>query len=56
MGRAIAIVLAVAVFAGAAAAARLPGVETPSRNISCFYVPVRPTARANLLCNIKRAV
>jgi Family of unknown function (DUF6636) len=56
MSRAIAIVLAVAVFAGAAAAARLPGVETPSRNISCFYVPVRPTARANLLCNIKRAV
>ena len=47
--------LVLAVFAGAAAAARLPGVKTPSKNISCFYVPQRPTTHGNLLCNIKQA-
>jgi hypothetical protein len=34
-------------------AARLPGVKTPTRNISCFFVPIKPTARGNLLCNIR---
>ena len=48
--------LVLALFTGAAAAARLPGVKTPSQNISCFYVPQRPTSHGNLLCNIKQAV
>ena len=30
-------------------------MRTPTRNISCFYVPIKPTARGNLLCDIKRA-
>lgn len=49
--------LAVLLLAGATAAgaARLPGVKTPSRNISCFFVPDRPTSRGNLLCDIGRA-
>jgi hypothetical protein len=38
-----------------AAAASLPGVKTPSKNISCFYVPIKPTVRGNLLCDIKQA-
>jgi hypothetical protein len=44
--------LLLAVCAGAAVAARtpLPGVVTPSGNISCFYVPV-----GHLLCDIRRA-
>jgi hypothetical protein len=48
-------------FAGCLAAATaayaipLPGVKTPTRNISCFYVPIKPTARGNLLCDIKRS-
>jgi hypothetical protein len=50
------VVLVLALCSGAAAAARLPGVRTPSKNISCFYVPQRPTAHGNLLCNIKHAV
>ncbi|MGN6798530.1 MAG: DUF6636 domain-containing protein [Gaiellaceae bacterium] len=37
-------------------AAPLPGVRTPTRNISCFYVPIKPTARGNLLCNIKTSL
>jgi hypothetical protein len=41
---------------GAAVAARLPGVQTPSQNIRCFYVPRRPTTHGNLLCTIKQAV
>ena len=41
--------------AGAAAAATLPGVRTPTRNIGCFYVPIRPTARGTLLCDIRQA-
>jgi hypothetical protein len=44
-----------ATFAAAAPAARLPGVRTPSRNIECFVVPVRPTTHSNLLCTIKTA-
>jgi len=42
-------------FAGAVHAARLPGVKSPTRNISCFYVPIKPTQRGNLLCDIKRS-
>lgn len=56
MKRVLAIVLVLAVCAGAAAAARLPGVKTPSKNISCFYVPMRPTTHGNLVCNIQHAV
>lgn len=47
--------LALALFAGAAAAAQLPGVRTPSGNIRCFFVPQRPTAHGNLLCTIEHA-
>jgi hypothetical protein len=55
MKRFLPILLVLAVSAGAAAAARLPGVKTPSKNISCFYVPQRPTKHGSLLCNIKQA-
>jgi hypothetical protein len=55
MARFLATLLVFALCAGAAGAAKLPGVKTPSRNISCFYVPVKPTTHGNLLCNIKRA-
>jgi hypothetical protein len=54
--RLIVVWLVLALSAGVAAAARLPGVKTPSQNISCFYVPQRPTSHGNLLCNIKQAV
>lgn len=55
--RALAVIGVVAIVAGSAAqAARLPGVKTPTRNISCFYVPIKPTARGNLLCTIKSAL
>ncbi len=54
MRAALAAVLALAV-CSAAAAATLPGVRTPTRNISCFYVPIKPTTRGTLLCDIKRA-
>jgi len=30
----------------------LPGVQTPTGNITCFYVPARP---AHLLCSIRQA-
>ena len=55
MREALAALLVLAVCSAAAAAATLPGVKTPSRNISCFYVPIKPTQRGNLLCDIKRA-
>src|SRR5947199_3726475 len=55
MRRLVIVALVLAVGAGASAAARLPGVKTPSRNISCFFVPVRPTKHGNLLCNIKQS-
>jgi hypothetical protein len=55
MKRFLVSLLILAVFSGAAAAARLPGVKTPSKNISCFYVPERPTAHGNLLCTIEHA-
>jgi len=35
--------------------ALLPGVKTPSHNISCFVVPVKGTPHSNLLCDIRRA-
>jgi hypothetical protein len=47
--------LVAAVTGSSAGAAPLPGVKTPTRNISCFYVPIKPTARGNLLCDIKRS-
>lgn len=55
MTRLCSLLLLLAVWAAGAQAARLPGVKTPSRNISCFYVPIRPTMHANLLCDIKHA-
>jgi hypothetical protein len=55
--RALVVIAAVAVAGGPAAhAARLPGVKTPTRNIACFYVPIKPTARGNLLCSIKASL
>jgi hypothetical protein len=38
--------------AASAALTPLPGIRTPSGNISCFYVPGRPST---LLCDIKQA-
>jgi hypothetical protein len=43
------------VAASAARTAALPGVKTPTRNISCFYVPIKPTTRGNLLCAVARS-
>ena len=43
------------VAASAAVAAPLPGVKTPTRNISCFYVPIKPPARGTLLCDIEQS-
>jgi len=55
--RALVVLALVATVAAAAAhAAPLPGVKTPTRNISCFYVPIKPTSRGNLLCTIKTAL
>jgi hypothetical protein len=54
--RFLVLLLVLALCSGVAAAARLPGVTTPSKNISCLYVPQRPTTHGNLLCNIKQAV
>ena len=56
MMRALALAaLVVLVSVPAALGARLPGVKSPTRNISCFWVPIKPTARGNLLCDIKKA-
>jgi hypothetical protein len=55
MTRLCALLLLLAVCVAGAQAARLPGVRTPSRNIRCFSVPIRPTTHANLLCDIKHA-
>jgi uncharacterized protein DUF6636 len=49
----VAIALGTVLTGSSALAAPLPGVKTPTRNISCFYVPIKPTARGNLLCAIK---
>ena len=51
----LAIAVVLGVCSGVAGAARLPGVRAPSKNISCFYVPQRPTSHGNLLCNIRHA-
>jgi hypothetical protein len=40
------------VAASAVHTAPLPGVRTPTRNISCFYVPIKPTTHGNLLCAV----
>jgi hypothetical protein len=52
----VAFALLTAVAAAAAHAAPLPGVKTPTRNISCFYVPIKPTTHGNLLCSIRTAL
>ena len=49
------LVAAALVAVSTSVAARLPGVKTPTRNISCFYVPIKPTANGNLLCDIKQS-
>lgn len=49
----VVVALVGAVVGSAAQAAPLPGVKTPTRNISCFYVPIKPTTHGNLLCDIK---
>ena len=51
--RGLLLLLVSATFAAAAPAAQLPGVRTPSGNIACFVVPVRPTTHSNLLCTIR---
>ena len=53
--RALFVLLVTAPFASAAPAAPLPGVRTPTGNIRCFVVPVRPTAHSNLICTIRSA-
>jgi hypothetical protein len=54
--RLVAVLATISLAAASSSAARpLPGVKTPTRNISCFYVPIKPTARGNLLCDIKRS-
>ena len=52
----VCLLLAALVGAAAATSATLPGVKTPTRNISCFFVPIKPTKRGTLLCDIERAV
>lgn len=51
----LAAVTVLAVGAAAASAARLPGVKTPSHNISCSFIPDWPTEHGILLCNIRVA-
>jgi hypothetical protein len=53
--RRLALLVAVLALAGTAAAAPLPGVRTPTGNIRCFYVPIKPTTHGTLLCDLKRA-
>ncbi len=56
MNRARVVFALVALVACSAAyAAPLPGVKSPTRNISCFYVPIKPTTRGNLLCAIAKS-
>ena len=52
----IAVVVALAVTADGASGARLPGLQTPSRNISCFFIPDWPTEHGVLLCSIRVAL
>ncbi|HWJ31496.1 MAG TPA: DUF6636 domain-containing protein [Gaiellaceae bacterium] len=51
----VAFALVALVGASAAYATPLPGVKSPTRNISCFYVPIKPTTRGNLLCAIAKS-
>src|SRR4029079_8302229 len=53
--RALVVLAVAAAVAAGASAALLPGVRTPSGNIRCFVVPVRPTTHSNLLCTIRSA-
>lgn len=53
--RALLVVVILALAAGTAGAVRLPGVKTPTRNISCFWVPQAPTRHGSLLCDIRHA-
>ena len=55
--RVVVVVALIAAVAGTSAgAAPLPGVKTPTRNISCFYVPIKPTARGNTRRTRRRKV
>ena len=47
--------VAVLLSATAALAAPLPGVRTPTGNIRCFYVPIKPTQHGTLLCDLEHA-
>ena len=51
-GLAVLLVLGALCTAGAADAKTLPGIRSPSGNITCLYVPGRPDA---LRCNIAKA-
>ena len=51
----VAFALVARVGAAAAYSTPLPGVKSPTRNISCFYVPIKPTTRGNLLCAIAKS-
>jgi hypothetical protein len=53
--RVLAVLATLAAVAPAALAAPLPGVRTPSHNISCFVVPFRPAIRRSLLGASRRA-
>src|SRR4051794_25984645 len=53
--RALVAVVVTLLSATAALAAPLPGVRTPTGNIRCFYVPIKPTSHGTLLCDLKRA-
>lgn len=62
--RLVAVVLIVSAAAsGVAAGTTLPGVKTPTHNISCFWVPLKktvtsrvtPATHGTLLCDIKHA-
>src|SRR3982751_793091 len=53
--RAFIVFVVTLVSATAAVAAPLPGARTPTGNIRCFYVPIKPTSHGTLLCDLKRA-
>jgi hypothetical protein len=53
--RALIAAVVVLACAGTALAAPLPGVRTPTGNIRCFYVPIKPTTHGTLLCDLKHA-
>src|SRR5262249_53975115 len=51
----LAVLAALTVGPSGASGAHLPGVKTPSRNITCFFIPGWPTDHGVLLCRIKVA-